>query len=154
VSRGWCEVADGGIAKTCPRPFRLYRGVVASAWGDTDAWRNLRHRPCPSFAGGGRTPENCELFLGLIRRTQFWDFVRPFKVEIVPKDWVEIHGGVPNCETVERISERLYRDDEQSLDRMLLAKVEVIAAAIDRHVEAAADGATRKRAAFLRRMRS
>ncbi len=100
------------------------------------------------------TPETCELFLGPVRRTQLWDFERPFKADTVLKDWVELHGGVPNCETVERIAERLYRDDEQSLDRMLLAKAEVIAAAMGRHVEGAADGASRKRAAFLRRMRS
>ncbi|MGW5961010.1 hypothetical protein [Methylorubrum thiocyanatum] len=50
---------------------------------------------------------------------------------MVLKNWVELHGGAHHFETVERIAERLLRDDEQSLDRMLLAQAEVIAAAMD-----------------------
>lgn len=136
--------ADGVPSARCPE---FARWIASSDDdGDPDAIGAVRTLPV--------TPETCELFLGSVRRTQLWDFERPFKADMVLKDWVELHGGVPNCETVERIAERLYRDDEQSLDRMLLAKAEVIAAAMDRHVEGAADGASRKRAAFLRRMRS
>lgn len=136
--------ADGAAKARCPE----FAGWVASTGDDGDPDRIGSIRTLPV------TPETCELFLGPVKRTQLWDFERPFKGEMVLKDWVELHGGVPNCETVERIAERLYRDDEHSLDKMLLAKAEVIAAAMDRHVEAAADGASKKRSTFLRRMRS
>lgn len=136
--------AEGVEQTRCPEFARWIASIADD--GDPDRIGSTRTLPV--------TPETCELFLGPVKRTQIWDFERPFKAEMVLKDWVELHGGVPNCETVERIAERLYRDNEHSLDKMLLAKAQVIAAAMDRHVEAAADGAARKRSTFLRRMRS
>lgn len=136
--------AEGVPDARCPEFARW----IASIADDDDPDRIGSPRTLPV------TPETCEMFLGPVRRTQLWDFKRPFRADTVLEDWVDLHGGVPNCETIERVAERLYRDDEDSIDMMLLAKAEAVAAAMERHVEAAADGASRKRSAFLRRMRS
>ncbi|MCP3471799.1 hypothetical protein NLM33_25025 [Bradyrhizobium sp. CCGUVB1N3] len=100
------------------------------------------------------TPEILELMLRHESSPPGWDFFGRWSGRSALPSSVEMPGGVPSESLLDRLRDALYRDDEKALDGQLLTSAAPMMNALDRLLESSDDEMTRRRATFMRRMRS
>lgn len=100
------------------------------------------------------TPEILELMLRHESSPPAWDFLGRWANRSALPPSAEMPGGVPSEESLDRFRDALHRNDEKALDHQLLMSAVPMAKALDEFLETSGDEMTRRKAAFMRRMRS
>jgi hypothetical protein len=137
-------VAEGDVEVTCPEFRNWLEGVdPEDPRIHEQAFRVVEIRP-----------EVVELMLRHESTPRGWDFVGHWAGQSALQQSAEMHGGVPSEQLLARFRDALYRADDNALDQQLLMSAVPMAKALEDFLEISADDMTRRKASFMRRMRS
>lgn len=100
------------------------------------------------------TQEIIELMLRHSSSPRGWDFSGRWAEQSALPEYAQMPGGVPSEQLLARFRDALYRGDERALDQQLLMNAAPMAKALDEFLESSVDEVTRRKATFMRRMRS
>jgi hypothetical protein len=100
------------------------------------------------------TQEIIELMFRHESSPRGWDLFGRWVGQSALPPSAEMPGGVPSDQLLARFRDALYRADEKALDQQLMTSAVPMAKALEEFLESSADGMTRRKASFMRRMRS
>lgn len=100
------------------------------------------------------SPAILDLILCRESSLPLWDVAGPWADRSALQSSAEMPGGVPSERLLDRFRDALYRDDDKALDHQLLMSAAPMAKSLDEFLESSADEMTRRKTAFMRRMRS
>jgi hypothetical protein len=100
------------------------------------------------------TPEIIELLLRHESSPRGWDLFGRWVGQSALPPSAEMPGGVPSEQLLARFRDALYRADEKALDQQLLKSAAPMSKALEAFLEISADDMSRRKASFMRRMRS
>jgi hypothetical protein len=137
-------VAAGEVEMRCPEFRNWFAGV------DTEDPRIHEQ----TFRVVEVTPEIVELMFRHENAPRAWDLFGKWVGQSALPQSAEMPGGVPSEQLLARFCDALYREDEKALDRQLLMSAAPMAKALEEFLETSSDDITRRKASFMRRMRS